>query len=116
MNAIDQIPRLAMDIGAHVYIQNHMDNELLTQEFNAWCQKNFERYDPCDTARLTVSLTQMAMVDIPGWAFPQLGHVVTMIFEQPGVKVQDYKRAELFLRVSETGRIVELCQCKPTIH
>lgn len=112
----DQIPRMAMDIVAQVYIQNHLETGLLQQEFNFWCQRQFELLDPCDTARITVSLTEMALLQVPSFASPQLGHVVTLIFEEIGVPVEDYKRAELFLRVSETGLIVELCQVKPTIH
>lgn len=116
MTEIDQLPRMAMDIRAHMYIQHHLDNDLLVEEFNHWCRKQMTRFDPCDILRMTVSLTTMAMVDIPGFTCSQMGHVVSLIFEEPGLPVEEYKRAELFLRVSETGQIVELCQCKPTIH
>jgi hypothetical protein len=114
---VDRLSRIAMNGFAHVYIENNVEEELLLQKFHAWCRKQFAIYDACDLAEgVTVSLTERAWLEVPGYTLKQYGHVFTMLFEDPLLKPEEYKRAQLFLRTSESGKIVELLQFQPTLH
>lgn len=117
MNVTDQLPRLAMDAMAQMYVQDHIDQALLFQQFNAWCRKQYFKQDDCDIAEaVTVSITARGWLEVPGYANPQYGHLFTMTFEEASVPPEEYKKSQLFLRTSETGKIVELCQFQPTLH
>ena len=113
----DHLQRIAMNAMAHVYVENNVEEAALLWQFHAWCRKQFAVFDACDLAEaVTVSLTERAWLQVPGYTNKQYGHVFSMIFEDPLLKPEQYKKAELFMRVSECGKIVELLQFQPTMH
>lgn len=113
----EHLQRIAMNALAHVYIENNIEEAALLWQFHAWCRRQFAKFDACDTAEMVnLSLTERAWLDVPGYSNKQYGHVFTMTFEEPTLKPEQYKSAQLFMRASECGKIVELLQFQPTMH
>lgn len=113
---ISNIPRVAHDIYAYTYAFNHVETELLGEQINAWFHQQLYRYDPCNMAEISYSLTETTSLEVPGYMTPQYGHVLIMVFgEEENGRVKTHV-SELFLRVSETRKIVEVFPFRPIVH
>jgi hypothetical protein len=110
------VKRIALDYIARMYVANNADTSLLDERFQLWYEKQLFKYDPCNMADISVSLTAAMQFEIPGHMTPQYGHVFIVTFEETEKGVTKLQTAEIFLRVSESGRIVEMCQFRPTVH
>ncbi|BDD79712.1 hypothetical protein [Burkholderia phage FLC9] len=113
---ISRVKRIAFDYVARVYVANHVETELLDDAFGAWYYKQLQRYDPCGLAEISVALTEARRFEVPGFGTPQYGHVFIVTFDNYEEKVVKTQVSEVFLRLSELGKIVELLPFRQTIH
>lgn len=113
---LSQVRRIAFDYIARVYVANHVVSELLDDAFGAWYYKQLQRYDPCELAEISVSITEPRFFEVPGFVAPQFGHVFVMTFDNYEGRTVQTHVSEVFLRLSETARIVELLPFRQTIH
>ena len=113
---ISKVPRIAGGIFAYTYLFNNAETELLGEKINGWYHQQLFQHDPCHTAEIAISLTEATNLEVPGFAGPQYGHVLIMVFgDEVDGRVKTHV-SELFLRVSERGVIVEICPFRPTVH
>jgi hypothetical protein len=113
---ISRVRRIAFDYIARVYVANNVETELLDDAFGAWYYKQLQRFDPCELAEISVAITEARFFEIPGYAAPQFGHVFIMTFDNYEGRTVDTHVSEVFLRLSESARIVELLPFRQTIH
>lgn len=113
---ISRVKRIAYDFVARIYVANNVESELLDDAFGAWYYKQLQRYDPCDLAEVSVALTEARRFEVPGFVTPQYGHVFIVTFDNYEERPVTTHVAEVFLRLSETGKIVELLPFRQTIH
>lgn len=114
---ISKIKRLAYDYYAYSYAHNLAETDLVGGQINAWYLEQLYRHDPCMSAEIAISLTEATNLEVPGYMSPQYGHVLIMVFceEEEDGRVKSHV-SELFLRVSETGKIVEVFPFRASVH
>lgn len=116
MSTTDKMQVLAMHLAAHNYIERHTERQEILSALRVWGQQALQKHDPTDELSMGVILMTATNVSIANTSNPQFGHIFSLVFEDEKIPKEKWKHEDIFLRVSETGQIVELCQLHPTLH